>query len=40
MPIGELIILLLVPKELDLIVDCATESIHPRDPDRIVTEIE
>ena len=30
----------IVLEELDLIVDCATESIHPRDPDRIVTEIE
>jgi len=30
----------IVLEELDLIVDCATESIHPRDPDRIITEIE
>jgi hypothetical protein len=30
----------IVLEELDLIVDCATELIHPRDPDRIVTEIE
>ena len=30
----------IVLEELDLIVDCATESVHPRDPDRIVTEIE
>lgn len=30
----------IVLEELDLIVDCATESIHPRDPDGILTEIE
>lgn len=30
----------IVLEELDLIVDCATESIHPRDPDRIITAIE
>ncbi len=30
----------IVLEELDLIVDCATESIHPRDPGRIITEIE
>jgi predicted aspartyl protease len=29
----------IVLEELDLIVDCATESVHPRDPDRVVTEI-
>jgi len=30
----------IVLEELDLIVDCPTESIHPRDPDMIITEIE
>lgn len=30
----------IVLEELDLIVDCATQSLHPRDPDHIVTEIE
>ena len=30
----------IVLEELDLIVDCPTESVHPRDPDMIVTEIE
>jgi predicted aspartyl protease len=30
----------IVLEELDLIVDCATESIYPRDPNRIITEIE
>lgn len=30
----------IVLEELDLLVDCATQSIHPRDPDRIVSEVE
>lgn len=30
----------IVLEELDLIVDCATETVHPRDPDQIMTEIE
>lgn len=30
----------IVLEELDLVVDCATQSIHPRDPDRIVSEVE
>lgn len=30
----------IVLEELDLIVDCATETVHPRDPDQIITEIE
>lgn len=30
----------IVLEELDLIVDCATQTVHPRDPDHIVTEIE
>jgi predicted aspartyl protease len=30
----------IVLEELDLIADCATQSLHPRDPDHIVTEIE
>jgi hypothetical protein len=30
----------IVLEELDLIVDCATETVHPRDPDRIISEIE
>ena len=30
----------IVLEELDLMVDCATQSLHPRDPDRIVSEVE
>ena len=30
----------IVLEELDLLVDCTTQSLHPRDPDMIVTEIE
>lgn len=30
----------IVLEALDLIVDCATQKVHPRDPDRIVAEIE
>lgn len=30
----------IVLEELDLIVDCITQSLHPREPDRILTEIE
>jgi len=30
----------IVLEELDLVVDCATQTLHPRDPDRIVSEIE
>jgi predicted aspartyl protease len=30
----------IVLEELDLIVDCATQTLHPRNPDHIVTEIE
>jgi hypothetical protein len=30
----------IVLEELDLIVDCPAESVHPRDPDHIVTEVE
>ena len=30
----------IVLEELDLVVDCATQSIHPRDPDHIVSEVE
>jgi predicted aspartyl protease len=30
----------IVLEELDLVVDCPTQSIHPRDPDRIVSEVE
>lgn len=30
----------IVLEELDLVVDCATQTIHPRDPDRIVSEVE
>jgi predicted aspartyl protease len=30
----------IVLEELDLVVDCVTQSLHPRDPDRILTEIE
>jgi hypothetical protein len=30
----------IVLEELDLIVDCGTQSLYPREPDAIVTEIE
>lgn len=30
----------IVLEELDLIVDCTTQTLHPRDPQRIVSEIE
>ena len=30
----------IVLEELDLLVDCLTQSLHPRDPDSILTEIE
>jgi predicted aspartyl protease len=30
----------IVLEELDLIVDCATQSLRPRDPDTIISEIE
>ncbi len=30
----------IVLEELDLLVNCTTQSLHPRDPDMIVTEIE
>lgn len=30
----------IVLEELDLLVDCATQSLHPREPDSILTEIE
>jgi predicted aspartyl protease len=30
----------IVLEDLDLIVDCATQSVHPRDPDHIVSEVE
>lgn len=30
----------IVLEELDLIVDCTTQTLHPREPDRILTEIE
>lgn len=30
----------IVLEELDLVVDCVTQSLHPRDPDRMVTAIE
>ena len=30
----------IVLEELDLVVDCVTNTLHPRDPDRIVSEIE
>jgi hypothetical protein len=29
-----------VLEELDLLVDCATQSLYPREPDAILTEIE
>lgn len=30
----------IVMEELDLLVDCATQSVHPRDPDRVISEVE
>jgi len=30
----------IVLETLDLVVDCRTQTLHPRDPDRIITEIE
>ncbi|HEY3243594.1 MAG TPA: hypothetical protein VGM03_09605 [Phycisphaerae bacterium] len=30
----------IVLEELDLVVDCSRQTLHPRDPDRIVSEIE
>jgi predicted aspartyl protease len=30
----------IVLEELDLLADCGTQKLHPRDPDTIVTEIE
>lgn len=30
----------IVLEELDLLVDCTAQTLHPRDPDRIVSEIE
>ena len=30
----------IVLEELDLLVDCLTQSLHPRDPNSILTEIE
>jgi predicted aspartyl protease len=30
----------IVLEELDLLVDCTTQTLYPRDPDRIVSEIE
>jgi predicted aspartyl protease len=30
----------IVLEELDLLVDCTTQTLHPRDPDTILTEIE
>ena len=30
----------IVLEDLDLLVDCRTQTVHPRDPDRIVAEIE
>jgi hypothetical protein len=30
----------IVLEELDLLVDCATQSLYPREPDSILTEIE
>ena len=30
----------IVLEELDFVVDCTTQTLHPRDPDRIVSEIE
>jgi predicted aspartyl protease len=30
----------IVMEELDLVVDCSTQSLRPRDPDRIISEIE
>ena len=30
----------IVLEDLDLLVDCRTQTIHPRDPDRIIAELE
>src|SRR5262245_12188361 len=30
----------IVMEELDLVVDCITQKVHPRDPNRIISEIE
>lgn len=30
----------IVLEALDMLVDCRTQTLHPRDPDRIITEIE
>ena len=30
----------IVLEELDFVVDCITQTLHPRDPDRIVSEVE
>jgi clan AA aspartic protease len=30
----------IVLEDLDLVVDCPTQKLHPRDPDRIISEIE
>jgi predicted aspartyl protease len=30
----------IVLEELDLVVDCSTQTLHPREPDRILAEIE
>ena len=30
----------IVLEDLDLLVDCRTQTLHPRDPDRIIAEIE
>jgi predicted aspartyl protease len=30
----------IVLEELDFLVDCATETLHPRDPDHLTSEIE
>jgi hypothetical protein len=37
---GDALIGAMVLEELDLLVDCATHSIYPREPDAILTEIE
>jgi len=37
---NEALIGAIVLEELDLLVDCTTQSLYPRDPDTIVTEIE
>jgi predicted aspartyl protease len=30
----------IVLEELDFVVDCSTQTVHPRDPDHIISEIE